>query len=818
MVVCNVDRYLAEAIESILDQTFRDFEFIIVDFGSTDRSKEIVASYVAKDSRVKFREISHCGLTEARNAACVLAQGKYIAVMDADDVSLPERLMWQVEFMEKHPEVGVVGGDVDLIDAFGKSLTSTVRSFGVSLERPIEDRDLQSELLIRCPFWEAVLMRRDAFIQVGGYRTILPQAEDYDLWMRFSEHFELANLKSVVFKYRIHPHQVSVRRRAQQTLCALAARASAEARRNGKPDPLDAVSEITPKLLAEWGISEAKQRAAVAVDCQGWIGLMCAVGEWSSALDATIELLKSSDWKDYRYLMSIVALVRTLMIEPELPEPGFGNDASAGKFLGCEVGEANIRGADLQTREMWELLFRARRDRAGMARRLHVAVAKRDELESERDRAPLRHRIADLLNGYLHRIPLFPSLAKAALLRLVGIWPSRRRKTAALSNGATRAATASVALGFGINMAGYLNSEKGVGEGGRATLRSIRAAQIPCQLINAHEVSSSNVETVDAKPSEENPYDFNLVHLNGDAVPYFTKCTRSPFWDRFNIGYWAWELPALPPVWCESFRYFDEIWVPSTFCLDAVSRVSPIPVVRVPHSIQTDVVYEPDCTRSRFGVSPDTFVFLFFFDFHSFIARKNPIGLIEAFRRAFAPGDDALLFIKCARSDWDPPAMARLVDASQGANVQLYDAVISRPALNSLMSICDAYVSLHRSEGFGLTLTEAMNMSKPVIATGYSGNMDFMTLSNSFPVKYRIVEIEEDHGPYTRGCAWAEPDLDHAAELMRYVYIHRDKACEVGARARQDIRSQLHPQTVGRMVRERLLKAEEEAERRRRRE
>ena len=175
------------------------------------------------------------------------------------------------------------------------------------------------------------------------------------------------------------------------------------------------------------------------------------------------------------------------------------------------------------------------------------------------------------------------------------------------------------------------------------------------------------------------------------------------------------------------------------------------------------------------------------------------------------PEHDALLLIKCSRSDSDPSSRMRLEQASRGANVKMYDAVISRPALNSLMSMCDAYVSLHRSEGFGLTLTEAMSMGKPVIATAYSGNMDFMTPSNSFPVKYRLVDIEEDYGFYTKGCEWAEPDLDHAAELMRHVYAHRDEAAEVGKRAQQDVCSRLHPQTVGRMIRERLLKVNEEA-------
>src|ERR1700722_19795108 len=135
MVVCNVDRFLEEAIESILTQTFRDFEFIILDFGSTDRTKEITARYAARDSRIKLSEIPHCSLTEARNAACFLAQGQYIANMDADDVSLPDRLMWQADFMERHPQVGVVGGGVEAIDATGASLMAAVIRADIHLER-----------------------------------------------------------------------------------------------------------------------------------------------------------------------------------------------------------------------------------------------------------------------------------------------------------------------------------------------------------------------------------------------------------------------------------------------------------------------------------------------------------------------------------------------------------------------------------------------------------------------------------------------------------------------------------------------------------
>src|SRR5262249_38794407 len=150
MVVCNADRFIAEAIESILGQTFGDFEFIVVDFGSTDKSQSTIRSYAAKDSRVKFHSISNCSLAEARNAGCFLAQGRYIAIMDADDVSLPERLNWEFTFLEKHPEVGLLGGATDWIDATGRSLR---------IDRlPTEDQDIRAALGSCCPLCQPTLL------------------------------------------------------------------------------------------------------------------------------------------------------------------------------------------------------------------------------------------------------------------------------------------------------------------------------------------------------------------------------------------------------------------------------------------------------------------------------------------------------------------------------------------------------------------------------------------------------------------------------------------------------------------------------------
>ena len=298
MVVCNVERYLREAIESILEQTFRDFEFIIVDFGSTDRSKQIVSGYAAKDSRVKLHEIPHCGLAEARNAGCFLAQGRYLAIVDADDISLPDRLHCEVEFLEAHPQVGVVGGAVDWMDASGTVLAKPLPPPGVTLRPPTDNREIQSSLVQFNTFWQpTVLMRKEAFALVGGYRGAFAPSEDYDLWLRISEHFEMANLKQVLLNYRVHQNQVSVRRRRQQTFCSLATLAAAAARRSGKPDPMTGVEEVTPAVLVGLGINETKQQTSLAVEYLGWIGSMCGAGEWAGALDAAIEMSQASDWK-----------------------------------------------------------------------------------------------------------------------------------------------------------------------------------------------------------------------------------------------------------------------------------------------------------------------------------------------------------------------------------------------------------------------------------------------------------------------------------------------------------------------------------------
>ena len=286
MVIRNVERYLAEAIESILHQTLKDFEFIILDFGSTDKSKELTARYSLSDPRVRLKQINPCSYIDAKIAACSLPNGRYLAIQDADDVSLPQRLEAEVCYLETHPEAGLVGGQVNWIDADGKPLPFVD-------DYPTDDQEIKKELKARNTFWHpTVMMRREAFIRVGGYRAVFVQSDDYDLWLRISEQYKVANLKQKVLNYRVHPQQLSFRKRKDQILCALAAQAAASLRCEGKPDPLNSVAEITPELLMQMGVSKDFQRESLASGYSGYIHHMFEAGGYAAVPSAIAEMLQ----------------------------------------------------------------------------------------------------------------------------------------------------------------------------------------------------------------------------------------------------------------------------------------------------------------------------------------------------------------------------------------------------------------------------------------------------------------------------------------------------------------------------------------------
>ncbi len=355
-------------------------------------------------------------------------------------------------------------------------------------------------------------------------------------------------------------------------------------------------------------------------------------------------------------------------------------------------------------------------------------------------------------------------------------------------------------LPCGINLIGHFESEKGVGEGARSNLRIVQATGIPYAVNNWVDAESDNVEGLPDPLTNENPFLSNLLTVNADQLIFFAKDHNSYMRDRFNIAYWAWELPEFPEEWSTSFGCVDEIWTPSHFTRDAVASCSPVPVKVVPHSIDPSFVEKGTVDRAKFGLDTNTFVFLFVFDFHSYLERKNPLGLIEAYRNAFGERRDVQLVIKSVHGAAHPEEMSAIHAACSGTNTRLIDCILTREDKQELMMAADCYVSLHRSEGFGLTLAEAMLCAKPVVATGYSGNVDFMSDTDSFLVPYKVVSIDRAYGPYKAGYHWAQPDLDYASDLMREIEKCREAAGEKGLKARDRIREVLHPATIATSV------------------
>jgi glycosyltransferase involved in cell wall biosynthesis len=300
-------------------------------------------------------------------------------------------------------------------------------------------------------------------------------------------------------------------------------------------------------------------------------------------------------------------------------------------------------------------------------------------------------------------------------------------------------------------------------------------------------------------------HDVNLIVVNADEhFRIAEELGEQELRSRYNIGVWAWELPSFPQEWHNRFAWYDEIWVGTSFIAGALAKVSPIPVVVVPPVMTLDVRGSRRRGRARLKANSGEFVFAFIFDFHSFAERKNPLAAVEAFKRAFGPQDSARLVIKCVNGQVAPSALAELQEAACGTRVEIHSGYWPVQAVRDLMAASDAYVSLHRSEGTGLTLSDAMSHGKPVIATGWSGNTDFMNAGNSYPVDYRLVQLERDVGPYPAGDTWAEPSVEHAAELMRHVVEHPDEVARRGRRARADIEAHFSEASVARVVGERL--------------
>ncbi|MFZ6644790.1 glycosyltransferase [Undibacterium sp. TJN25] len=362
----------------------------------------------------------------------------------------------------------------------------------------------------------------------------------------------------------------------------------------------------------------------------------------------------------------------------------------------------------------------------------------------------------------------------------------------------------------GVNVIGYARSEHGVGQSLRQFTGALDAAAIPSAIIDFNNNNNSRVEdrSLESRLVTEPVHAINVFHINADQMTEAEMNLPAHLFSRYNIGFWHWELPNMLDEHLAGFNSLNEIWVPTGFVQEAVAKRSPVPVVRMPHAIHFSI--SPDASRARFNLPEDTFLFLMMYDFSSYQERKNPQAALDAFDQAFGKGNDnagnkAALVIKTQNAQFHNADVAALRDRLAGrSDVIWINETMTRQEVYDLQSVCDALVSLHRSEGYGLGPAEAMFLGKPVIATNWSGNTEFMRPQNSLPVNYTLVQIEKDVGVYKAGQTWANADVGHAAELMRRIVEDGELRARISAEARRTMAEEYSPAVIGRRILDRL--------------
>jgi glycosyltransferase involved in cell wall biosynthesis len=358
----------------------------------------------------------------------------------------------------------------------------------------------------------------------------------------------------------------------------------------------------------------------------------------------------------------------------------------------------------------------------------------------------------------------------------------------------------------GINISGYLTGELGVGQSARLINEAAQLIGLPVTTVNSNRIKSRKEENFNFSESEL-LYPLTIAVVNADHFKLWVRDFGSEYLKKTKvIGVWAWELEDFPAEMHEAFQYVDEIWAVSEFVKDAISKHTRKPVFVLPTPIISQSNIEK-LNREKIGL-PETRPYnLFIFDYMSSFNRKNPLGLVQAHLLAFPDQDGPLLVIKSMNGNFDSENREKLrFTIRNRTDVLLIEEYLSRKQLTALINECEAYISLHRSEGYGLTIAEAMSLGKPVIATAYSGNMDFMNNENSFLVPFKMTKVGSGSYPYDPDSNWANPDSELAAQLIQLV--HRDKisALKVGTKAQNEVTSKFNLEVTKDFMRRRIDK------------
>lgn len=357
----------------------------------------------------------------------------------------------------------------------------------------------------------------------------------------------------------------------------------------------------------------------------------------------------------------------------------------------------------------------------------------------------------------------------------------------------------------GVNLIGNIRGDSGLGQSCRLVARELNESRISVGVFEHHisDMFSMNDRSCDEMLIDAPKYNVNLFHINAHEFTISYMQLGKKVWDyRYNIAFWLWELEEFPEEWVGCIDILDEIWTPSEFVSEALRKVTDKPVITIPYHVEapTDEKYD----RKYFSLPENKFLFLMMYDSGSMMERKNPLGVLEAFKKAFSKDDQGVgLVIKLnGKKQEDIDKITEYLDGY--TNVYFMTDILSKVEVNSLIADVDVFVSMHRAEGFGLVMAEAMLNRTPCIATNWSANTEFMNSSVACMLDYQLVSLQEDIGPFKKGKRWADPDVDQAAEFMKKLFEDTEFYRNMSEKAQEYITKKLGTQSITGLIEERL--------------
>jgi len=358
----------------------------------------------------------------------------------------------------------------------------------------------------------------------------------------------------------------------------------------------------------------------------------------------------------------------------------------------------------------------------------------------------------------------------------------------------------------GVNLIGYIQGEIGLGQSCRLVAKGLEVAEVNFTIYNYNQISAvrMNDNSWVSKITNTTPFNINIIHINPYELPLAYMRLGRQVWDsRYNIVYWLWELEVFPKEWENALFLADEIWTPSEFASESIRKITDKPVYTIPYAL--DKPKTGAFTRKHFNLPENMTLIMCMYDCNSTMERKNPMGALDAYKIAFQENNENNVGLVIKMNNPEQKDIDEIKMKLKGlSNIFFLTGVYEKEKVNSLISIVDIYISLHRAEGFGLVPAEAMKLGTPVIATNWSSNTEFMNSEVACMVDYELVNITKTYGPYKPGNRWAEPDLNQAAIYMKELVQCEEKRKEIAEKAKLFIDKHLAPEKAANQIKNRI--------------